>query len=81
MNKHKLFLKIKRGNNNVRFDDFKSLVETFGYRIIRINGSHHIFKHPNVPEFLNLQARNGQVKPYQVREFLGYVEKYGLTME
>jgi hypothetical protein len=32
-------------------------------------------------EAVNLQEYHGQAKPYQVRQFLRLVEKYGLTME
>ena len=44
-------------------------------------GSHHIFARPDVPELINLQAVKGQAKPYQVRQFLKLVERYGLSLE
>ncbi|MCE2904691.1 MAG: type II toxin-antitoxin system HicA family toxin [Anabaena sp. CoA2_C59] len=58
-----------------------SLVEAFGFSLSRINGSHHIFTHPTIPELINLQNRNGKAIPYQIRQFLILIEKYSLTME
>ena len=57
-----------------------TLVEAFGFRLSRVRGSHHIFVHPNVRELVNLQNVKGQVKPYQVRQFLSLVERYDLEL-
>ena len=81
MNKQKLLEKILSGSKNIRFDEFVSLIEAFGFELSRVRGSHHIFEHPNVPEILNLQNSKGQVKPYQVRQFLQLVEQYSLKLE
>jgi hypothetical protein len=66
---------------NVRFADFCQVVEAFGYRRDRVRGSHHIYWHPRVTRPLSLQPVRGQAKPYQIRQFLGAVEEFGLTME
>jgi SET domain-containing protein len=34
----------------------------------RVRGSHHIFTRADVAEILNLQPRNQQAKPYQVKQ-------------
>lgn len=81
MNKKKLLEKILSGSRNIRFKDFVVLVEAFGFELARVRGSHHIFEHPSVPEILNLQNSNGQVKPYQMRQFLQIVEQYSLELE
>jgi len=57
------------------------LVEGFGFRISRISGSHHIYVHPTVKELVNLQNVKGQVKPYQVRQFMELTERYALSLE
>jgi hypothetical protein len=57
-----------------------SLVEAFGFRLLRISGSHHIFSHPLVPVPANLQEFKGQAKPNQIRQFLRIVERYNLTL-
>ena len=52
-----------------------------GFRLARINGSHHIFTHPEIKELVNLQNVGGQAKPYQIKQFLRLVERYDLRME
>lgn len=79
--KRKLLEKLLSGTRNVQFDDIVNLVEAFGFRLSRVNGSHHIFAHPSIPELVNLQNKKGQAKPYQVRQFLLLVEQYNLTLE
>ncbi len=81
MRKQKLLRKILSGTKNIRFDEMVVLVEAFGFRLARINGSHHIFIHPDVREPINLQDVGGQAKPYQIRQFLRLVERYNLQLE
>lgn len=79
MNKQKFLKRILTNKQNVSFSDFRSLVEAFGFRMDRIKGSHHIFIHPSVKELINIQNVKGQVKPYQINQFLTLVEKHNLT--
>lgn len=81
MNKRKLLSKLLSGSKNIRFGDMITLVQGFGFKIARIRGSHHICIHPDVDEPLNLQEVHGQVKPYQIRQFLKLVERYNLRLE
>jgi predicted RNA binding protein YcfA (HicA-like mRNA interferase family) len=64
--------------NNVAFRDLRRLVETFGFRLTRVGGSHHVFSHPDLSELLNLQDVSGEAKPYQIRQFLRLVERHDL---
>jgi predicted RNA binding protein YcfA (HicA-like mRNA interferase family) len=80
MNKQKLLKKILAGSKNVHFSDMTSLVEAFGFRLSRVNGSHFVFVHPVIPEPVNLQEHKGKAKPYQVRQFLQLVEEYHLEL-
>ncbi|WP_230967504.1 type II toxin-antitoxin system HicA family toxin [Nostoc commune] len=57
------------------------MVEAFGFSLSQINGSHHIFTHPDIHDLVNLQNRKGKAVPYQVRQFLILVEEYALTLE
>ena len=70
MNMKRLLEKILAGSRNISFNDFIALVEAFGFELSRTRGSHQIYEHPDVREILNLQNVNGQVKPYQIRQFL-----------
>jgi predicted RNA binding protein YcfA (HicA-like mRNA interferase family) len=79
MKKRKL-AKILGESKNIQFPEFLSLVQTFGFQLARINGSHYIFRHSAITEQLNIQNKNGQAKPYQVRQFLRLVEEYNLTI-
>ncbi|MEK7475739.1 MAG: type II toxin-antitoxin system HicA family toxin [Candidatus Coatesbacteria bacterium] len=65
----------------MRFADFCNLVEGFGFRSARQDGSHHIYAHPQVRELVNLQEVDGEAKPYQIRQVLRLVERYNLIME
>jgi hypothetical protein len=56
------------------------IVESFGFELDRISGSHHLFVHREVPELVNLQEVEGMAKPYQVGQFLRIVERYNLRM-
>ncbi|MCD5425519.1 MAG: type II toxin-antitoxin system HicA family toxin [Methanosarcinaceae archaeon] len=81
MKKRKLLQKLLSSSRNIRFSDAVSCADMFGFRLDRINGSHHIFAHPNVSELINLQNMNGKAKPYQVKQLLQIIEQYNLQME
>lgn len=81
MNKRKLLQKLLFGSKNIRFSEAVAGAEMFGFRLDRINGSHHIFVHPDVPELVNLQNVKGKAKPYQVKQLLQVIEQYNLQME
>ena len=66
---------------NVAFRDMLHLVEGFGFRVLRVRGSHHILGRAGVPEIVNLQEVRGEAKPYQIRQFLRVVERYRLSLE
>ncbi len=78
----RFLLRLSRGaTRNVRFSDLTDLVQSFGFELARISGSHHIFKHPHIAELINIQEVAGQAKPYQIRQFLRLVERHNLRME
>ncbi len=82
MNSEKLLRRLAQGAfRNVTFRDMVHLVEEFGFRLIRVNGIHHVFSHPIVPELVNLQEVGGEAKPYQIRQFLRLIERYNITLE
>lgn len=75
----RLLGRIQQGHlQNVDFRDFCRLVESFGFRLERIRGSHRIYAHPITGSELNLQPRRGQAKPYQIQDLLHQVERYAL---
>ncbi|HEX6095055.1 MAG TPA: type II toxin-antitoxin system HicA family toxin [Thermoanaerobaculia bacterium] len=82
VNPKRLLAKLVAGHlRNVHFREFAALVERFGFRLARIEGSHHIYQHGSLAEQLNLQEVGGEAKPYQIRQFLRLVERYDLRMK
>ena len=82
MKRKKLLKRLSEGHlRNVAFGDIVTMVEGFGFRLVRTSGNHHIFSHPDVSELVNLQDVKGEAKPYQIRQFLRLVEKYNLRLE
>jgi hypothetical protein len=75
----RLLERLSQGHfRNVRFSDAQSLATSLGFRLDRTAGSHHIFRHDEIPELLNLQEVRGEAKPYQLRQLLSLVERYDL---
>ena len=81
MKNEKTLQKILGGSKNIRFEEMVALVESFGFRLSRIKGSHRIFVRDGITELVNLQEVDGEAKPYQIKQFLRLVEKYNLHME
>ena len=81
MIKRKLLKKLLSGSRNIKFSEAISVAEAFGFKLDRINGSHHIYAHPDVQELVNLQEVKGKAKPYQIRQLLKIIETYNLKME
>jgi predicted RNA binding protein YcfA (HicA-like mRNA interferase family) len=79
--KRKILQRILAGSKNIRFSDMIGLVDGFGFRLSRTEGSHHIFVHPDITELVNLQDVKGRAKPYQIRQFLKLVERYSLELK
>jgi predicted RNA binding protein YcfA (HicA-like mRNA interferase family) len=80
--KRKLYSRIQNNQKNVRFRDFSTLMEYFGFVLIRVRGSHHLYQHPDVEEVLSVQPRkDNRAKAYQLRQFLKLVEKYKLQLD
>ena len=82
MNRRRLLRRLYSGAvNNVSFSDFTDLVRGYGFELERISGSHQIFRHPVIPEKLNLQPINGEAKAYQLKHFLRLVSRYNIYLE
>lgn len=82
MHRKALLARLVRGETrNIRFTDFRKLVEDFGFQLARQEGSHRIYTHPQLRELVNLQEVGGEAKPYQIRQVLRLVERYNLTMK
>lgn len=56
MDERKLLKRLARGDvANVAFGDLCTLAEALGFELRRVNGSHHVFAHPDIPQLINLR--------------------------
>jgi len=79
--KDKLYQRIGNNQKNVRFGDFCNLMTYFGFELVRIRGSHHLYQHPEIKEIMNAQPKkDGLAKSYQVRQFLKLVDAHNLQI-
>ena len=81
MNKRKLLERLQNSSKNVKYNDFVVLIEAFGFRIIRTNGSHNVYEREDVPDMVNIQNDKGKAKSYQIKQFLSLVEIHNLSLE
>jgi predicted RNA binding protein YcfA (HicA-like mRNA interferase family) len=66
-----------QGYHNFSFDDLVMLLESLGFTM-RQRGSHHWFTLPNIADAINIQPRNGQCKPYQLRQVRDFIKTHNL---
>jgi predicted RNA binding protein YcfA (HicA-like mRNA interferase family) len=74
----KLFARLVASPQSMRFRDFQRVLEAFGFTLDRINGSHHQYKHPLATRPISIQPKGNMAKPYQIDQFLDFVEEFGL---
>ncbi len=77
----KLFQRLLQGSRNLSFRDFQHLLEAFGFRLMRVSGSHHVYGRAGLDRPLIVQPNRKDAKAYQVQQFLDMVEAYGLSMD
>ena len=77
--REKLIIKILSGaqDKNIPFNETCCLLTHLGFEG-RIKGSHRIFFKENVEDILNLQPKNGKIKPYQVKQIRSIILIYKL---
>ena len=78
----KIILKILSGQSdaNIPFDELCKLLQGIGF-VMRIRGSHHVFRKDGIEEKINLQQEGSKAKPYQVRQVRYVILKYQLGGE
>jgi len=75
--KAKLLAAIAANPRQVRFADACKAAELLGFVHKGGRGSHRAFAREGEPVLLNFQNRAGSVPPYQVRQLIAMIEKYG----
>jgi len=81
MKKSRFYVELKKNPNNIRFEKICKIAEAFGFKMRKGKGSHFIFTSPDIEELLNFQNIKGKAKPYQVKQLIKIIEKYGLLEE
>ena len=67
-----------QSDGNVSFSELCSLLMRLGFES-RVRGSHHIFWKQGVQEIINVQAKGGFAKAYQVKQVRDLIVKYRLV--
>ena len=64
----------------ISFREFESLLQGFGFRLVRVSGSHRIYRNDRVRASLSEQPDGKDAKAYQVRMLLGIVDEFELRL-
>jgi hypothetical protein len=75
--REKLIRQILTNPQNVRFTDACKVAEDLGFIHKGGKGSHTAFAKTGEPVGLNFQNRQGLIPPYQARQLILMIEKYG----
>lgn len=73
----KLFAAIRANPKAVRFEDACKVAERLGFTHKGGQGSHRAFGREGELDLLNFQNRGGLVPPYQARQLIRMMDKYG----
>lgn len=74
-NQEKRILRLLRGQKDVKFHEIKTILEGIGYRLTRITGSHHIFKH-GIEKIMILPVHENKIKTVYLRSIILILKKY-----
>jgi predicted RNA binding protein YcfA (HicA-like mRNA interferase family) len=77
----KLYDQLVLNRKQLSFAEFQRLIEAFGYRLDRIKGSHHTYRHPGIGQRMQIQPNGKEAKDYQVEQFLAIVRQRGLSLD
>jgi hypothetical protein len=63
------------------FSDLQRLLSVAGFALVCTSGSHRVYTRAGVEEIVNIQPKGRGAKPYQVRQVVDLIEKYGIEIE
>lgn len=73
----KLLAGIRNNPKGVRLEDACKAAEAIGFVRAGGKGSHTVYARSGEPVILNFQNRGGYVPPYQARQLIEMLDKYG----
>lgn len=65
-----------KSDKNITEEDMRFFLSKIGAVHKRTTGSHFQYSIDNVPELINIQPKNGKIKPYQVKQIRNIVKAY-----
>jgi hypothetical protein len=75
--REKLLAAIRNNPKDVRFSDACKVAGWMGFTGKGGKGAHRVFQRPGEITSLNFQDRGGKIKPYQARQLIAMMDKYG----
>jgi predicted RNA binding protein YcfA (HicA-like mRNA interferase family) len=60
------------------FVEFQRVLEAYGWRLERVRGSHHIYRHKAAPRPLPIEPDGKDARAYQLRQARAMIERHGL---
>ncbi len=73
----KLLAGIRNNPRSVRLEDACKAAEAIGFVRSGGKGSHTVYARTGEPAILNFQNRSGSIPPYQARQLIEMLDKYG----
>jgi len=67
-----------KSDNNIKYTDFQNLIVNLGFELKRQKGSHRMYYHSLIKEFMNIQADGNKAKDYQVKDLRDIIKKHNL---
>ena len=65
----------------IHFAEFQRVLEAYGWRLDRVRGSHHIYRHDRAPRPLPIEPDGKEARAYQLRQARAMIERHGLDRE
>ena len=75
----KLLLSVLSGtkDTDISFSDLQLILERLGFQC-RVKGDHFIYTKDGIEDIINIQPKNGNAKPYQVKQVRTIILRYQL---
>jgi hypothetical protein len=68
-------------DQKLSFAEFRSVLEAYGWRLERVRGSHHVYRHKLAPRPLPIEPDGKDARAYQLRQARAMIERYGMDRQ
>lgn len=75
--KDKRLKKARNNPGNVTFDELGAILEDNGFKLDRVNGSHHVFEHEETGEPLIIPKHGKNVSAVYVKQAIDAIDRLG----